>query len=134
MQDFLIFHSFRGGTGAGFGPLLLERLSLDYGKKSKPNFMAYPAPQVSMAAIKPGDSIIVTHAMINHSDCAFMANNEALYDLCRRALEIERPTYTNLNRLIGQVVLSLTASLRFDGALNVDFIEFQTTLAFLRKE
>ena len=37
----------------------------------------------------------------------------------------ERPTYTNLNRLIGQIVSSITASLRFDGALNVDLTEFQ---------
>ena len=30
-------------------------------------------------------------------------DNEALYDVCRRNLDIERPTYTNLNRLIAQV-------------------------------
>merc|ERR1712130_498285 len=46
----------------------------------------------------------------------------------RRNLDIERPTYTNLNRLIAQVISSLTASLRFDGALNVDVTEFQTNL------
>jgi hypothetical protein len=33
-----------------------------------------------------------------------------------------------LNRLIAQVVSSITASLRFDGALNVDLTEFQTNL------
>jgi len=48
--------------------------------------------------------------------------------VCRRNLDIERPTYTNLNRLVAQVVSSLTASLRFDGALNVDISEFQTNL------
>ena len=32
-----------------------------------------------------------------------MVDNEALYDICRRNLDIERPTYTNLNRLIAQV-------------------------------
>jgi tubulin alpha len=57
-----------------------------------------------------------------------MVDKEALYDPCRRALDIERATYTNLSRLIGQVVSSLTASLRLDGALNVDFTEFQTNL------
>ncbi|KAE8704837.1 Tubulin alpha-1 chain [Hibiscus syriacus] len=46
----------------------------------------------------------------------------------RRSLDIERPTYTNLNRLVSQVISSLTASLRFDGALNVDVTEFQTNL------
>lgn len=52
----------------------------------------------------------------------------SLTDICRRSLDIERPTYTNLNRLIAQVISSLTASLRFDGALNVDVTEFQTNL------
>jgi tubulin alpha len=43
-------------------------------------------------------------------------------------LDIERPTYSNLNRLIAQVVSSITASLRVDGSLNVDLNEFQTNL------
>ena len=54
-----------------------------------------------------------------------MYDNEALYDICRRNLDIERPTYTNLNRLLAQIISSLTASLRFDGALNVDITEFK---------
>ena len=53
---------------------------------------------------------------------------QAIYDICHKNLDIERPTYTNLNRLIGQIVSSITASLRFDGALNVDLTEFQTNL------
>ena len=54
--------------------------------------------------------------------------NEAIYDICRRNLDLERPSYSNLNRLIAQCISSLTASLRFDGALNVDISEFQTNL------
>jgi tubulin alpha len=57
-----------------------------------------------------------------------MLDNEAIYDICRNNLAIERPSYTNLNRLIAQVISSLTASLRFDGSLNVDINEFQTNL------
>jgi tubulin alpha len=75
-----------------------------------------------------------------------MVDNEAIYDICRRNLGIERPNYENLNRLIAQglyslcpilsttltnihiVVSSITASLRFDGSLNVDLNEFQTNL------
>ncbi|KYO38830.1 tubulin alpha-1C chain-like [Alligator mississippiensis] len=38
LQGFLVFHSFGGGTGSGFTSLLMERLSLDYGKKSKLEF------------------------------------------------------------------------------------------------
>ncbi len=46
LQGFLVFHSFGGGTGSGFTSLLMERLSVDYGKKSKLEFSIYPAPQV----------------------------------------------------------------------------------------
>jgi tubulin alpha len=41
---------------------------------------------------------------------------------------VDRPTYTNLNRIIAQTVSSITASLRFEGALNVDLSEFQHNL------
>ncbi|KAI9489641.1 tubulin alpha-3 chain [Zychaea mexicana] len=128
LQGFLVFHSFGGGTGSGFGALLMERLSVDYGKKSKLEFSVYPAPQVSTAVVEPYNSILTTHTTLEHSDCAFMVDNEAIYDICRRNLDIERPTYANLNRLIAQVVSSITTSLRFAGSLNVDLNEFQTNL------
>ena len=34
LQGFLVFHATGGGTGSGLGSLLLERLSVDYGRKS----------------------------------------------------------------------------------------------------
>jgi len=123
-----VFHAVGGGTGSGLGSLLLERLSVDYGKKSKLGFTVYPSPQVSTAVVEPYNSVLSTHSLLEHTDVAVMLDNEAVYDICRRSLDIERPTYTNLNRLIAQVISSLTASLRFDGALNVDITEFQTNL------
>ncbi|OAE23861.1 hypothetical protein AXG93_3042s1030 [Marchantia polymorpha subsp. ruderalis] len=209
LQGFLVFHAVGGGTGSGLGSLLLERLSVDYGKKSKLGFTVYPSPQVSTAVVEPYNSVLSTHSLLEHTDVAVMLDNEAIYDICRRSLDIERPTYTNLNRLISQdvdtafkctiqqvphlihqlsafhsgqfyrpvifqrttdrsplqganrsqpskevyapdkgvdnieiacrgmvskrrlckeVISSLTASLRFDGALNVDITEFQTNL------
>ncbi len=43
-------------------------------------------------------------------------------------MALDRPTFTNLNRIIAQIISSITASLRFDGALNVDLGEFQHNL------
>jgi len=128
LQGFLVFHSVGGGTGSGFGSLLLERLSVDYGKKSKLDFCVYPSPQVSTAVVEPYNSVLSTHSLLEHTDVAFMLDNEAIYDICRKSLGIEKPSYTNLNRLVAQVISSLTASLRFEGALNVDINEFQTNL------
>ncbi|KAJ6219621.1 hypothetical protein RDWZM_005433 [Blomia tropicalis] len=128
LQGFFIFHSFGGGTGSGFSSLLMERLSVEYSKKSKLEFAIYPAPQVSTAVVEPYNSILTTHNTMEHSDCSFIVDNEAIYEICRRNLGIERPGYQNLNRLISQIVSSITASLRFEGALNVDLTEFQTNL------
>ena len=83
---------------------------------------------MSTAVVEPYNSVLSTHSLLEHTDVSVMLDNEAVYDICRRSLDIERPTYTNLNRLIAQVISSLTASLRFDGALNVDITEFQTNL------
>lgn len=62
---------------------------------------------MSTAVVEPYNSILTTHTTLEHSDCAFMVDNEAIYDICRRNLDIERPTYTNLNRLIGQVKIAI---------------------------
>ena len=48
LQGFLMFHSFGEGTGSGFTSLLMERLSVDYGKKST-------------AVVEPCIAILSTH-------------------------------------------------------------------------
>merc|ERR1719269_229456 len=103
---------------------MLERLSVDYGKKSKLSFTIWSCPQVATAVVEPYNTVLCVHSLLEHTDVTVMLDNEALYDICRRNLDIERPTYTNLNRLLAQIISSLTASLRFDGALNVDITEF----------
>ena len=128
LQGFLIFHSFGGGTGSGYTSLLMENIAQDFGKKCRLGFTIYPAPQVSTAVVEPYNSVLTTHATLEHADCVFMMDNEAIYNICRRNLGVERPAYQNLNRLISQAVSAITASLRFSGALNVDLNEFQTNL------
>eukprot|EP00825_Cyclidium_porcatum_P047393 TRINITY_DN76_c0_g2_i2.p1 TRINITY_DN76_c0_g2~~TRINITY_DN76_c0_g2_i2.p1 ORF type:complete len:286 (+),score=48.97 TRINITY_DN76_c0_g2_i2:3-860(+) len=64
LQGFMVFHSVGGGTGSGLGSLLLERLSVDYGKKSKLGFTVFPSPQVSTAVVEPYNSILSTHSLL----------------------------------------------------------------------
>ncbi|CAE8591422.1 unnamed protein product [Polarella glacialis] len=128
LQGFMVYNTCGGGTGSGLGCLLLERLSVDYGKKSKISFTVWACPQISTAVVEAYNTVLCVHSLLEHTDVTIMYDNEALYDICRRSLDIERPTYTNLNRMLAQIISSLTASLRFDGALNVDLTEFQTNL------
>merc|ERR1739836_146145 len=66
-----------------------EDAANNYGKKSKLEFAIYPAPQVATAVVEPYNAILTTHTTLEHSDCAFMVDNEAIYDICRRNLDIE---------------------------------------------
>merc|ERR1711937_643701 len=96
LQGFLVYHATGGGTGSGLGALLLERLSVDYGKKSKLAYTITPAPQVSTAVVEPYNHVLATHSLLEHTDVSFTLDNEAIYDVCRRCLDVERPTQTNL--------------------------------------
>ena len=53
LQGFMVFNAVGGGTGSGLGSLLLERLSVDYGKKSKISFTVWSCPQISSACVEP---------------------------------------------------------------------------------
>merc|ERR1712167_202029 len=105
LQGFMLYNACGGGTGSGLGCLMLERLSVDYGKKTKISFTVWACPQVATAVVEPYNTVLCVHSLLEHTDVTMHLDNE-------------RPTYTNLNRLIAQIISSLTASLRFDGALN----------------
>merc|ERR1712228_609588 len=115
VQGFIINHAVGGGTGSGLGGLVLERLSVDYRKKSKIGFEAY-------------NGLLATHLLLDYTEVSLVLDNEALYEILQRDLKVKRPTYANINRIMAKAVSSMTASLRFDGELNVDMNEFQTNL------
>lgn len=68
--------------------------------------------QLSSSVVEPYNSILTTHTTLEHTDCTFMVDNEAIYEICNRNLGIQTPSFVNLNRLVGQIVSSITASLR----------------------
>ena len=77
LQGFLVFNAVGGGTGSGLGSLLLERLSVDYGKKSKLGFTVYPSPQVKCASIP--------HVLLRFGSCCYILRGPccaALHLLC----------------------------------------------------
>ena len=88
----------------------------------------YPSPQISTAVVEPYNSVLTTHALLENAEVVNVLDNEAVYGICKNNLDVARPTYKNLNRLMCQVISAMTASIRFAGQLNVDINEFQTNL------
>jgi len=128
VQGFIIHHAVGGGTGSGLGALILERIAVDYRKKSKIGFEIYPSPKISTCIVEPYNSMLSTHWLLDHTEVSIVLDNEAIYAICQKQLDLKRPSYNQLNSIIAKVISSMTASLRFDGELNVDLGEFQTNL------
>merc|ERR1712134_27945 len=124
----IINHAVGGGTGSGLGALILERIAVDYRKKSKIGFEIYPSPQISTCTVEPYNAMLSTHWLLDHTEVSIVLDNEAIYGICQKQLDTDRPSYNNLNEVICKVISSMTAALRFDGELNVDLGEFQTNL------
>ena len=127
-QGFILNHSVGGGTGAGLGSLISERLSADYGKKYKFSLAIYPSPRISTSILEPYNAMITSNTLLEHSDVTVVMDNEALYNICARHLDLESPRYENINRLIAQAMSSLTLGYRFGGSLNTDLSETVTNL------
>jgi len=64
------------------------------------NYSIFPSPNLSTAIVEPYNSILASHSMIDYSNVSIILDNEAIYNIAKRNLDIEKPTYTNVNRLI----------------------------------
>lgn len=127
-QGFILQHAIGGGTGSGLGMLLLEQLGAEYRKKTKFDFAIFPSPNLSTSIVEPYNAMMASHWLTDVADVSVVLDNEALYEICQRKLDIRTPSYNNLNRIIAKVCSSTTAALRFRGELNVDMNDFQTNL------
>lgn len=106
----------------------MERICGDYGKKATIDVAVLPSPLLTSAVVEPYNAVFDIYTTCELSDCTFVYDNEAIYDICRRHLDIQRPTYTSVNRIVAQAIGSVTASFRFTGCLNIGFTEFLTNL------
>ncbi|OTF69656.1 Group 33 mite allergen-like protein (alpha tubulin) [Euroglyphus maynei] len=129
-QGFLMFNSFGGGTGSGFSARLIDQLETMFNgdRIQRLEFNVFPSPRLSTAIVEPYNALFRAHHSLARSNCMFLFDNEACYEICRRQLDVERAHYSHINQLISLVASSVTASTRFSGPLNVDLAEFETNL------
>ena len=71
-----MFHAFGGGTGSGFTSLLMDRLNAEFPRKSKLEFVVYPAPQMAPAIVEPYNAILTTHTSLESTDVSFLVDNQ----------------------------------------------------------
>jgi hypothetical protein len=127
LQGFMVTHSIGGGSGSGLGSLIVERLRERFPKKKIFTFSVAPSALISDSAIEPYNSILTLAKLKDNADISIVLDNEALFRIAKTKLS-RSPTYMDLNQIVGLIMSSVTASLRFPGRLNTDLGEFVTNL------
>ena len=128
LQGFQLLHSLGGGTGSGMGTLLLSKIREEYPDRIMSTFSVLPSPKVSNTVTEPYNCILSVHQLVENSDETYCIDNEALYDICFRTLRLQSPSYSDLNRLVSDVISGVTCSLRFPGQLNQDLRKLAVNL------
>lgn len=129
VQGFILFHALPGGTGSGLGTVLLERLGVDYRKKSRLSFTLMPSAALRRDFSEYHNAVLGLSELVEHSEVSFVFDNQAMHDICIKSLGVKRPGFEHLNELISRAASDVTAGMRFENAGPlVDLSAFQTKL------
>ncbi|XP_001606290.1 tubulin beta chain [Nasonia vitripennis] len=120
IQGFQLTHSLGGGTGSGMGTLLLSKIRDEYPDRIINAYSIVPSPKVQDTVVGPYNVLLSIQQLVNLTDSTFCIDNQALYEICLRTLELPSPTYTDLNHLVSLTMSGVTTCLRFPGQLNAD--------------
>ncbi|BGP16942.1 Karyopherin transporter [Rhodosporidiobolus nylandii] len=102
LQGFQLVHSIGGGTGSGLGTLLLGKIKEEYPDRMMATYSILPSPKVSETVVEPYNAVLSFHQLVEQADLTFNFDNEALYDILKKTLKNDSPTYPELNSLIAK--------------------------------
>jgi len=128
-QAFTLYHSIGGGTGSGFGTLILLKIRDSYPDKITCSYSIYPSPKVSDTVVEPYNAVLSTHQLLENSDETFIIDNEALMNIQHNILNAGKDAdFKKMNALIAKVACGITCPLRFQGSINADLRKLGTNL------
>jgi len=128
-QAFTLYHSIGGGTGSGFGTLILLKIRDAFPDKITCSYSIYPSPKVSDTVVEPYNAVLSTHQLLENADETFIIDNEALMNIQHNVLKVTSDAdFTKMNELIAKVCSGVTAPLRFQGSINADLRKLGTNL------
>jgi tubulin gamma len=110
LEGFQLVHSVAGGTGSGFGSLLLETLSDRYNKKLIQTYSVFGASEV---VVQPYNTMLTLKRLIQNSDANIVFDNNSLMSIASNNLKVASPSYNDINKLISTVMSVSTNTLRF---------------------
>jgi len=127
-QGFQLFHSIGGGTGSGFGTLILLKIRDQYPDKITCSYSVYPSPKVSDTVVEPYNAVLSSHQLLENSDETFVLDNEAMMNILHNVFKQDKSNFEVMNKIIAAGVSGVTCPLRFQGTINSDLRKLGTNL------
>ena len=151
LQGFMLTHSLGGGTGSGLGSYILGALADEFPDVYRFSVSVFPSEEDDVVT-SPYNAMLSCAALAEHADCVMPVENQALMDIVTsiqsKSLGSQRGSslsgldsgdvggraghggkpWDGMNGIAANLLLNLTAGMRFDGSLNVDINEITTNL------
>ena len=119
LQGFEFHHSIGGGTGGGFGCLLMSKLREEYPRICMSGFTFLPRVlDQEDSSYSVYNSVLSIHQLVENTDFITWMDNQALYNLCLHRLKIQTPTFHDMNILSAEGMGMVTALYRFPTIAN----------------
>ncbi|VDL18198.1 unnamed protein product [Hymenolepis diminuta] len=124
----MTFSALGGGTGSGLLSLFHERASIEFAGERMVQFSIIPSDKMAVGPIEIYNCVHHLNHSSDFCDLSILLDNSALFDICTRELQVVRPTYTTVNRVVAPLIAGMTASVRFRCNLNGSLTEYLTNL------
>ena len=141
LQSFFLCHSMGGGTGSGLGTYVLSQLADEYPDIYKFCTIVFPGEDDDVVTA-PYNSTLALAELDKYADCVLPVDNDALFRVQTKLDKLsskgkttqvtdanaKSKSFDTINRIITNMLLNLTSSMRFHGSMNVDLSEIATNL------
>ncbi|KAG2450093.1 hypothetical protein HYH02_000197 [Chlamydomonas schloesseri] len=150
LQSFMVLHSLGGGTGSGVGTYIVRMLADEFPGVFRFTGSVFPSEDDDVVT-SPYNALLALGQLVEHADCVLPIENQALIDIVNRT-EAARDRaaaadasaaaasglkgsgaggskpFDSMNGIAASLLLHLTASVRFEGPLNVDLNDITMNL------
>ena len=111
IQGIFLYNSLGGGTGSAITSHLLGYIC-DIPKMTSVSFSIFPSNNFSTTEIY--NTVLSLPKFIEFNDLCFMLFNELISKICEKFLNIEYPTFDDINLIIAYLVSNITSTIRFN--------------------
>ncbi|KAJ3331043.1 Tubulin epsilon chain [Blyttiomyces sp. JEL0837] len=157
LQAFFTIGSLGGGTGSGLGSYILELLHEEFPEVYKFSTALLPS-ETDDVVTSPYNTMLAMNKLVESVDCILPIENDALLRIYDHVNKQSNPAsgqrdhgsaltdsglkpfgalakgyrkhhpFEEMNNIVGNLLVNLTSSMRFDGSLNVDINDLVTNL------